>query len=403
MSIDLHVIQVPLFTFDGTINLYKREYSIYLDNNATTRPLPEVRDTMLQVLTDSFANASSSHSLGRVSRTEIVRARDMIGALVGALPEQVVFTSGGTEANNQVLLSQGSRATQPVHIVTSAIEHSSILKVCKFLQENGRAKVTLIPVDKDGQIDLESLEASITDRTAMVSVQWVNNEIGSIQDIVSIGKMCHKAGVLFHTDAAQAVGKMEINFERIPADFITLTAHKMHGPQGIGAIIAKDLNHLKPILHGGPQEFGLRSGTENLPGIVGFGKAAELRLSSLKDSVKHLQNCRDQFEKQLLGLYGGIGINGGSSSRICNTSNLLFHGIEGIALVAQLDAMGIYCSQSSACTNQRPEPSYVLSAMGLSEDDAYASVRFCFAQDNTLEEVEKTVAAIRMVLDGLKN
>ena len=376
---------------------------IYLDNNATTRPLPEVQDSMLDVFRNSFANASSAHSFGRKSLKLIVSARDSVANLVEALPEQVIFTSSGTEANNQVLMSCELNSQVQPHIVTSVVEHSSILKMCEHLEASGIAEVTYLPVNSSGLVSIEDLKNSLTNRTSLVSIQWVNNETGVIQDVATIGGVCQDVGVLFHSDVAQALGKIEIDFAALSADFITFTAHKIHGPQGVGGIVVRDAGQISPLLYGGSQELGLRPGTENLAGIVGFGVAVSLRRENFTGAVDHTLLCRDQFENRLLETGIPIVINGGVSRRVCNTSNIQFKGVEGLALFAQLDARGVICSQSSACTNQRPEPSYVLKAMGLSEDEAYASVRFCFSQDNTLDEVRRAVFLIKEIYENLGN
>lgn len=353
-------------------------------------------------LSDSFANASSAHSSGKASRVKVVQARDAVAQLVGALPEQVVFTSGGTEANNQVLLSAVRNRGQHPHIITSTVEHSSILKTCEYLEREGLATISYLPVDSAGVVDAWALAETINDKTCLVSIQWVNNETGVIQDIEALGAVCREKGVLFHTDAAQAAGKIEMDFSGLPVDFLTFTAHKIHGPQGVGAIVAKNLTTLSPILHGGSQEGGLRPGTENLAGIVGFGVAAKIRTMNFSEVGSHLKLCRDRFETELKSSGLPLVVNGNTSRRVSNTSSIQFSGIEGLALMARLGSAGVVCSQSSACTNQRPEPSYVLSAMGLSEEEAYASVRFCFAQDNTQDEVERAVSEIKMICDELQ-
>jgi cysteine desulfurase len=374
-----------------------------LDNNATTQPLPEVCDAMLDALQHSFANASSGHALGRESRRKVVLAREKVALLVGSLGEQVIFTSGGTEANNQVILSAVQNGEERPHLITSTVEHSSILKTCEYLERKDLATISYLPVDCDGVIGVDSLGAAINEKTALVSMQWVSNETGVIQNIEALGAVCQERGVPFHLDAAQAVGKIKMDFSSLPLDFLTFTAHKIHGPQGVGAIVAKNTAALSSILFGGSQEGGLRPGTENLAGIIGFGVAAALRTVNLSEVVSHLKLCRDHFETGLKDAGLHMMVNGGRSMRVCNTSNIQFIGIEGLALMARLGRAGVVCSQSSACTNQRPEPSYVLSAMGLSEEEAYASVRFCFSQDNTLDEVGRAVSTVKKVCDELES
>jgi len=362
---------------------------VYFDNNATTRPLPEVRDCMLAILGDDFGNPSSVHEAGERGRNHLREARQQVADLIGCDPEQLLFTSGGTESNAQVFHSAvGGKPS--ARIVTTAIEHSSIIQLCEHLRTQS-VDVVFLPVDQDGLIDLDQLHDAVSQHTDLVSIQWANNETGVIEPIAEISELCREREIPFHTDAAQAVGKLPLSVGEHPIDYLTFTAHKLHGPMGVGAVYARDLRTLRPILFGGDQEHGLRGGTENVPGIVGFGKAAELRRSRLPEIIDELTRLRDQFESRVQQAIADVRINGASAERICNTSNLLFEGVDGQALVARLDQDGIRCSQSSACTNQRPEPSYVLRAMGLSEADAYASVRFGFSIENTASEVEYVV------------
>ena len=375
----------------------------YLDNNATTKPLEEVCDAMVGALGDGFGNPSSSHAAGDRGRDHLRNSRDHLGQLLGAAPDDIFFTSSGTEANNMVLLSAVAQArSQHCRIVTTSIEHSSVLRMVEHLQDQG-ADVVVVPVDRDGLVDLDRLDRKITSATSLVSVQWVNNETGVIQPIERIGEMCQARDVPFHTDACQAAGKLLLNVAQKPIDLLTLTAHKIHGPQGVGAVYARNPGWLVPVFHGGPQENDLRPGTENLPGIVGFGKAAELRVQHFDAVIEKLGRLRDQFEQRVRQFVPDVTVNGDSELRVCNATNLCFHGVDGQALVARLDQAGIRCSQSSACTNQRPEPSYVLRAMGLSEEEAYSSVRFSFGVFNTEKEVETAAIAIRDICAQLRD
>ncbi len=378
----------------------KRE--IYLDNNATTKPLPSVRDVMVSALGCDFGNPSSSHLAGDRGRNHLRRARSSVERLLGTDSGEIVFTSSGTEANNMVLLSAATRAgSRGCRIVTISTEHSSVLRMVDHLRGQG-VDIVILPVQSDGIVDLVRLDREITPETNLVSVQWVNNETGVIQPIESIGEICRSRGVCFHTDASQAAGKLPINLACQPVDLLTLTAHKIHGPQGVGAVYALAPRWLVPIFHGGPQENGFRPGTENLPGIIGFGKAAELRASQFDSVENTLRQLRDQFEHRIRQVVPSVTINGNLQHRVCNTTNLCFHGVDGQALVARLDQEGIRCSQSSACTNQRPEPSYVLRGMGLSEVEAYSSVRFSFGVENTIEELDIVSEAIRDICQRLR-
>jgi len=374
---------------------------IYLDNNATTRPLPEVRKAMFEVLGGQFGNPSSVHSVGERARQKITLARNSVASLFGGVPSRLIFTSCGTEANNLIFSSATWGRPKPFRIITSQVEHSSILAMCDHLEALG-GEVIKLPVNRAGLVDIEGLNAALSEETALVSIQWVNNETGVIQPIQTICKICKSKQVPFHTDAAQAVGKLRINISSLPIDYLSLTGHKFHSPQGVGALYSLCLDTVHPTLFGGTQERGLRPGTENFPGIIGMGVAAQVRYENLSEHIERLEILRDQFEKQVLELVPQVIINGGQADRVCNTSNLFFEGVDGQALVARLDQEGIYCSQSSACTNQRPEPSYVLQAMGLSEEEAYSSLRFSFSIENTFEEIEVATRKISKICKQLR-
>ena len=376
---------------------------VYLDNNATTRPLPEVREAMMRVLGEDFGNPSSTHSAGDRVREEMVASREAVAKLVGAEADQIVFMGSGTEANNTVFNSVVQRASteKRVRIVTTTVEHSSIVKMCDYLSARG-VEVVSVPVDRCGQLVWEALDEAVTPDTDLVSVQWVNNETGAILPIERIARLCQSRGVLFHTDAAQAVGKLPISITEMPVDFLAFTAHKFHGPQGVGALYVRSSKGLLPLLWGGSQEGGLRPGTENVPGIIGMGAAAQVRLGRLKDVLGLMASFRDHFEQSVIAQIPDVEINGDPNMRVCNTTNLLFRDVDGQALVARLDQEGVRCSQSSACTNQRPEPSSVLRAMGLSELEAYASIRFSFSEFNTVEDVDDAVVHLARLCEQLR-
>ena len=321
----------------------------------------------------------------------------------GAEADQIVFMGSGTEANNTVFYSVVQRAPtgKRVRIVTTTVEHSSIVKMCDYLSARG-VEVVSVPVDRCGQLVWKALDEAVTPDTDLVSVQWVNNETGAILPVERIARLCHSRGVLFHTDAAQAVGKLPISVTELPVDFLTFTAHKFHGPQGIGALYLRSSKELLPLLWGGSQEGGLRPGTENVPGIIGLGTAAQLRLAQLEDVQGLMASLRDHFEQSVIDRVPDVEVNGDPDMRVCNTTNLLFRDVDGQALVARLDQKGVRCSQSSACTNQRPEPSYVLRAMGLSESEAYASIRFSFSEFNTVEDVDDAVAHLARLCEQLR-
>lgn len=365
----------------------------YLDNNATTRPLPEVKKAMHEAMGEGFGNPSSAHSAGERARRRMDLARKRISDLVGCSPEDLIFTSSGTESNNMVFYSCTRKKERP-HVVTTQVEHSSIMKMCNFLELND-VHIEMLEVDKHGILDIQRLENAISEKTDLVSVQWVNNETGVIQNIASISEVCRKNGVLLHTDAAQAVGKLEVDLAKLHVDFLSFTAHKISGPQGAAVLYAKNRLLVNPFLFGGFQEEGFRPGTENLPGIAGFGAACEIRHKRLEQAIGKMKDLRDRFEKIIIEFIPDTSVNGAGGERICNTTNIHFGGTDGRKLVSLLDEAGIRCSQSSACTNFDVTPSYVLTAMGLDEQHAYSSIRFSFCPENTFEEIERAAEIIR--------
>lgn len=379
-----------------------KEKEIYFDNNATTRPLPEVREEVLKVMGPEFGNPSSAHSTGERARKHLSQARAQLAQLIGSDSSRITFTSSGTEANNMAFYSCTRDQNSGCEILTTSIEHSSIQKMSNFLKLNG-VSVKRLEVNSQGLINLEELKESINENTSLVSIQWVNNETGVIQPISEIGQICTDASVPLHTDAAQAVGKIEMNIQEMPIDFLSLTGHKFHSPQGTGAIYCKDKFVLAPMLFGGFQEEGFRPGTENVPGITGMGKAAEIRQKNLLELISKMKDLRDRFEAMVLDFVPGTKVNGDTKNRVCNTSNILFGGIDGRRLVKELDQNGVRCSQSSACTNFEVAPSYVLQAMGLTEEEAYSSIRFSFSVENTYEEIDSAIEILRTLTDKLKN
>jgi len=375
---------------------------IYFDNNATTRTLPPIREEILKVMGEDFGNPSSSHSTGERARNYLLKARKFLADLIGCQHENILFTSSGTEANNLVFYSCSIGSKEKARIVTTEVEHSSIIKMCSFLGIND-VDIEYIKVNKEGLLDLEGLEKSLKKKTDLVSVQWVNNETGVIQDIEQIIRICKEHGAPFHTDAAQAVGKLEFSIKDLDIDYLTLAGHKFHAPQGVGAIYVKDKMSLHPFLFGGFQEEGFRPGTENLPGIVGMGKACELRIGNINETIKYMCELRSKFEDRISESIPGTKIYVERKNKICNTTNIMFGGIDGRKLIVNLDSEGIRCSQSSACTNFETTPSYVLKAMGLSDEEAYSSIRFSFSEENTVEEVEAALEIIERNCKKLRN
>jgi len=364
---------------------------VYLDNAASTRPLQIVRDAVLRAMEVDFGNPSSAHGAGRRARQALEDARDQVAALVGADRSHVVFTSGGTEANN--LMLRNAQASGIVRLITSAVEHSSILGILDSLPGQG-VEVVMLPVDSNGRIRLEDLVNATIDPSTLVSLQWANNETGVLQPVLEAAEIVARRGGHFHTDAAQSVGKFAIDFAGSPIEALTITAHKVHGPQGVGALVVKPAARPRPLMLGGSQERGQRVGTENFPGIVGFGVAAEHRLATLRTFIRQTRSLREMFEASLRGALRDVRFNGALENRVCTTGSATIPGVDGQALIAQLDARGIRVSQSSACTNMRPEPSYVLRAMGMTEDDAYSTIRYAMSEDSTFESCSRAVACI---------
>ena len=373
---------------------------IYLDNNATTRPLPEVVRAVTEVMTSGFGNPSSVHRAGERARQLIRQARAQVAGLIGADPDHVVFTSGATEANNLALQSLCGIGRGTLRLVTTAVEHSSILQVAEHLRRSG-GDVVILPVDSSGLVDIDKLVDAIKPGRTLVSVQWANNETGVLQPVAEIANVAKEHEAFFHTDAVQAVGKVQIDLNRLPADLLTLSGHKVHGPLGVGALVGPGVDRIRSLVFGGSQEKARRPGTENVPGIVGLGVALEERGHRWEAALGATERMRNRFESALLNRGLVSAVNGSPGARLLNTSSLRFSGIDGEALTIRLDQQGVRCSQSSACTNQKPEPSYVLRAMGLTEAEAYASVRFGFSEFNTDHDVDSALDIIAEVHNSL--
>lgn len=373
---------------------------IYLDNNATTRPLPEVVEAATRVMRDRLGNPSSVHGAGKRTRDLLRAARTKVAHAVRAQVADVVFTSGATEGNNLALRGAFESGHELRRLVTSVVEHSSILEVAEHLSRRG-VSIVLLPVDRGGKVDLDDLRRAIQPGATLVSLQWANNETGVIQDIVAAASITSEMGAFFHTDAVQAVGKIPIDLRSTPVDLLTLSGHKVHGPLGVGAVVGPGVRRLGPITFGGAQEARLRPGTENLPAIVGLAEALAIRANKFAEVADRTRSLRDRFERHLIDADLIAEVNGATEERLPNTSNLRFHKVDGEALTIRLDQVGIRCSQSSACTNQKPEPSYVLRAMGLSEDEAYASVRFGLSEFTSLPEIDAALERISSVYASL--
>jgi cysteine desulfurase len=379
---------------------------VYLDNNATTPVLPEVLEAMQPYFGEHFGNASSIHHHGQETRAAVERARESVAALLGCRASEVVFTSGGTEGDNLAIFGL-ARAGD--HVITSTIEHHAVLNACKHLAKDcGKypempgCEVTYVPVDDRGLIDPADVKRAIRSNTKLITIMFANNETGVVQTVSEIGKIAAEADIYFHTDAVQAAGKIPIDVNEIGCDLLTVSGHKLHGPQGAGALFVRKGTQLEPMLHGGSHERSRRAGTENVPGIVGLGKAAELASAGFEreDDAK-MAAARDQLERGLLQIEAA-GLNGDGAPRVPNTTSIYFDGIEGEALVIALDLKGLAVSTGAACSSGAIEPSHVLTAMGMSRDRAKASIRFSLGKQNTAEDVDFALGLIPEVVARLR-
>ncbi len=373
---------------------------IYLDNAATTKVDEKVIQAMIPYYNEKYGNASSIHTLGQESKRDLEEARKIIAKSINASSDEIIFTSSGTEANNFVLKGLFfANKNNKKHIIVSKIEHDCVLNSCKWLESIG-AKITYLNVDEEGFIDLKELEDSITPNTLVVSIIHGNNEIGTIQDLQEIGKICREKGVYFHTDACQSYTKVPIDVRKMNLDFVTLNAHKIHGPKGVGALfIKRDLKHkIIPLLHGGGQEFKLRSSTENIPGIIGFAKAVKLVGKRDIDRITYL---RDKLIDGILKI-PNTRLNGSREKRLSNNVNVSFMNIEGEAIGGYLDAYGICSSTGSACSSKSLEPSHVLRAIGLTPLEANTSIRLSLGKYNTEQEINYTLDVLNKIVVKLR-
>jgi cysteine desulfurase len=375
---------------------------IYLDNSATTRVDDRVLEAMLPFFGDRFGNASSIHSFGQEARTAVEDARRTVAALLGAEPREIIFTSGGTEADNAALWGvwrSGYRAGN--HIVTSKIEHPAVLATCKTLEAAG-AEVTWLPADTSGRVDPARVAAAINERTILVSIMHANNETGVIQPIEEISALVRKRGIVMHTDAVQAVGKIPLDTQRLGVDLLSLSGHKFHAPKGVGALWVRNGVKWVPYLTGGSHERKRRAGTENVPGIVGLGVAAQLALERLADFGTRIASLRDRLENRIKSGIAGIRTNGDVEHRLPNVANLSFDRLEGEAAVIALDLAGVAVSTGSACSSGSLEPSHVLMGMGLRPEIVQGSLRFSLCYHNTLEEIDKAVEILSSVVGRMR-
>ncbi len=375
---------------------------VYLDNNATTPVLLEVFEAMRPYFGEHFGNASSIHHHGQETRAAVERARESVAGLLGCQASEIVFTSGGTEADNLAIFGLIDTAASPSHLITSKIEHHAVLNACKQLEALG-CDVTYLPVDGRGQVDPQDVRRALRPSTKLITVMMANNETGVLQPVEEIGRIAAEAGVRFHTDAVQAAGKVPIDVSRVRCDLLTISGHKIHAPQGVGALYVKKGTQLRPMLYGGSHERSRRAGTENVPGIVALGKAAELARQSLESGGdRAMAAMRDRLQAAVLEKLDATGVNGGVVERVPNTTNIYFDHIEGEALVIALDLKGLAVSTGAACSSGAIEPSHVLTAMGLPPDRARASIRFSLGKQNTAEDVDFAISRIPETVGRLR-
>ena len=374
---------------------------IYLDNNATTQLDLAVIEEMLPFLREYYGNPSSGYAFAAKARKALDLARERLASLLGCEPSEIVFTSGGTESNNAVINSALQFKPHGKHVVTSAVEHSAVLRPCQDLTKRG-CHVTFLGVDRHGAVDLGELEAAIRPETALVSMMWANNETGVLFPIEKIAEICREKGVLFHTDAVQAVGKIPIRLRDTAINFLSLSAHKFHGPKGVGALYVNRRSRFHPLIAGGGQENGRRGGTENVASIAGLGKAAERAAEYLSQAKAHVHSMRDRFEKAILAKVIGASVNGAGAARVPNTSSFSFEGIESSAALLLLDRHRICCSAGSACRTGSQEASHVLRAMDPGGDGARRSLRFSFGRFNTDAQVDGAIEIVPKVIEKLR-
>ncbi len=372
---------------------------VYLDHAATTPIDKRVLEAMLPYLTEKFGNASTLYKLGKEARKAIEDAREIIAKKLNVNPEEVIFTSGGTESNNFAIKGIAfANKDKGKHIITQKTEHHAVLNVCKWLEKMG-FEVTYLDVDEYGLVKPEDVEGAIRKDTILVTIMHANNEIGTIQPIKEIGKICREHGVYFHSDACQSFTKEEIDVKDFNLDLLTISSHKIYGPKGVGALIVREGVRIDPLFHGGGHEFGKRSGTENVAGIVGFGKAVEI---ASKEDVEHMRKLRDRIISRVLNEIEGVRLNGHPKLRLCNNANFSFKGIEGESLVYRLDDHGIMCSTGSACSSGSLEPSHVLLAIGLKPEEAHGSLRMTTGRENTIEEIDYAIDVLKREVEELR-
>jgi len=386
---------------------------VYLDHNATTAVDPAVLDAMLPYFSSDFGNASSIHTFGQRARAAVETAREQVAALLNARPQEIVFTSGGTESDNhaifgvaQALLPALSEVEGPVrpgtHIITSTIEHEAVLNACQALEKQGVA-VTYLPVNREGLINLDDLRRALRPESVLITLMHANNELGTVQPLAEIGRIAAEADIYFHTDAVQSAGKIPVDVKALQLDLLSISGHKFYAPKGVGALFIKSGTHLRQLLYGGHHQRGFRPGTENVAGIVGLGKAAELARLSLEKDAARISCLRDTLEQGILARVPDSRVNSANAPRTPNTSNILFSGLEGEALVIALDLKDLACSTGAACSSGAVEPSHVLTAIGLPASEARACIRFSLGRRTSESEIHAALEIIPSAVSHLRN
>lgn len=375
---------------------------VYLDNAATTRLLPEVLEEMVPYMTELYGNPSSPHDFGQKAASGLSKARQQVANAINADPSEIIFMSGGSEADNTAIRGIAERYSKKgKHIITTAVEHHAVLHTCQLLERNGY-EVTYLPVDEYGMVRVDQVREAMRPDTVLVTVMFANNEVGTIMPIAEIGALCHEKGVYFHTDAVQAVGHLPIDVKAMHIDMLSMSAHKFHGPKGVGALYVRRGIVLPPLIYGGAQERNRRAGTENVPGIVGMGKAIEMALDGLDEKAERMKALRDRLIRELPERIPEIKLNGHPTVRLPNNVNFSIKYIEGESILLMLDLNGIAASSGSACTSGSLDPSHVLLAMGLTHEIAHGSVRMTLSDETTEEDIEKVLEVLPMVAERLR-
>ncbi|MCO1600118.1 cysteine desulfurase NifS [Desulfosporosinus nitroreducens] len=376
---------------------------VYLDHSATTPVDPEVAAIMMTYYTEKYGNPSSVHGFGRETKQALEQARNQVAELIGAASREITFTSGGTEADNLAILGTAEALRKKgKHIITSCIEHHAVLETCEYLEKNG-FDLTVIPVDEEGIISVDEVRKAIRPDTILITVMHANNEVGSIQPIAEIGKLAKEHGIVFHVDAVQSLGKIPINVEEMNVDLLTVSGHKIYGPKGVGALYVRKGVRIVPLIHGGGQERKRRSGTENMPGIIGFGKACELAGQRMADDAKKQIKLRDKLMNGIVERIEYVKVNGPvGEKRLPNNVNVSIRYVEGESLLLSLDMLGIAASSGSACTSGSLDPSHVLLGMGLIHEIAHGSLRFSLGRQNTEEEIDYVLEQLPKIVERLR-